>query len=181
VEERAYVALGANLGVREAAVLGALRRLEARGAGRWARVSSLYESAAVGMEDAPPFVNAVAELVPLLRPRDLLERMQAIEAELGRTGGHLQSREIDLDLVAFGREVCDREGLVLPHPRFHQRAFVLVPLLEIAPAFSDPRTGRPIDALVAALTEPGVVRRVSGRGWVFRDRTAAAPPHRRGS
>ncbi len=164
----AYVALGANLGRRERAILRAVRRLESLGAARVRAVSSLYESAAVGMGAAPPFVNAVAEVVPLLRSRDLLERMQAIEYELGRTGGHNQSREIDLDLVAFADEVTDADGLVLPHARYQERAFVLVPLSEVAPAFRDPRSGRSIADMVAALGGERSVRRVSSRGWIDR-------------
>ena len=168
MEATAYVALGANLGRRERTILRAVRRLESTGSTRVRRVSSLYESAAVGILDAPPFVNAVAEVVALLRPRDLLERMQAIETELGRRSGHNQSREIDLDLVAFAGHVSDADGLTLPHPRYHERAFVLVPLCEIAPAFRDPKTGRSIADLVAALDDPESVRRVSGRGWIVR-------------
>jgi 2-amino-4-hydroxy-6-hydroxymethyldihydropteridine diphosphokinase len=166
VDTHAYIALGSNLGRREEAVLRALRKLEAHGAARVVRASSLYESDAVGMGAAPAFVNGVAEVVPLLRPRDLLERMQAIEAELGRTGGHNQSRPIDLDLVAYGDEVADADGLAVPHPRFHERAFVLVPLFEIAPAFRDPRTRAPIAALLAALADASSVRRVSTRRWI---------------
>jgi 2-amino-4-hydroxy-6-hydroxymethyldihydropteridine diphosphokinase len=94
--------------------------------------------------------------------------MQGIEAELGRTGGHNQSRPIDLDLVAFGDDVTDSGDLVLPHPRYHERAFVLIPLREIAPTFRDPRTGRSIDALVAALAPPHSVQVASSRGWVVR-------------
>lgn len=169
METRAYIALGANLGRREESVLRALRRLETRGAGRVLRISSLYESAAAGMGVAPPFINAVAELVPLLRPPDLLERMQAIEAEFGRTGGHNQSREIDLDLVAFADEVTDSSALVLPHPRFHERAFVVIPLSEIAPTFFHPKTLWPIGELVAALADAGSVRLVSSRGWIVRN------------
>jgi 2-amino-4-hydroxy-6-hydroxymethyldihydropteridine diphosphokinase len=168
METRAFIALGANLGRRETNILRAVRRIESRGAGRVLRVSSLYESAAVGMGSAPPFVNAVAELVPLLSPRDLLERMQAIEKEFGRTGGHNQARELDLDLVAFADEVMDSDALVLPHPRYRERAFVLIPLFEIAPTFCDPQTLRPIGDLVAALADANSVRLVSSRRWIVR-------------
>lgn len=147
----------------------AVHRLEARGYARLVRLSSLYESAAFGMGVAPPFVNAVAEVVALLKPRDLLERMQAIEAELGRTRGHNESREIDLDLVAFGDEVADSGDPILPHPRFRERAFVLVPLAEIAPSFRDPRTERPVAELLAELADVDSVRRVSGRRWIERE------------
>lgn len=169
METRAFIALGANLGRREETILRAVRRLESRGAGRVLRVSGLYESAAVGMGPAPPFVNAVAELVPLLSPRDLLERMQAIEAEFGRTSGHNRSRELDLDLVAFAGEVTDSGALVLPHPRYQERAFVLIPLSEIAPTFRDPKTFRPVGDLVAALADANSVRLVSSHRWIVRD------------
>ncbi|MCI0451312.1 MAG: 2-amino-4-hydroxy-6-hydroxymethyldihydropteridine diphosphokinase [Candidatus Latescibacteria bacterium] len=168
MKSHAYIALGANLGRREEAILRALRRLEARGAARVVRASSLYESDAVGMGSAPSFVNAVAEVVPLLRPRDLLERMRAVEVELGRTSGHNQSRPIDIDLVAYGDEVTDADGLTVPHPRYRERAFVLVPLAEIAPEFRDPRTRAPIGDLVAALADAGSVRVVSTRRWIAR-------------
>ena len=163
----AYVGLGSNLGRREEKVLAAAYALEARRAARVVRLSSLYESDPVGMGEAPRFINAVAEVVPLLRPGDLLQRLKAIEAGMGRTGGHRQSREIDLDLVSYGAELVDSDALVLPHPRFHERAFVLIPLLEIAPGFVCPRTGRPAAALVAGLP-PGGVERVSGRSFALR-------------
>jgi 2-amino-4-hydroxy-6-hydroxymethyldihydropteridine diphosphokinase len=121
------------------------------------------------MGPAPPFVNAVAELVPLLSPRDLLERMQAIEGEFGRTQGHNQSRELDLDLVAFAGEVTNSDALILPHPRYQERAFVLIPLAEIAPTFRDPKTFRPVGDLVAALADANSARLVSTHRWVVRD------------
>ena len=164
---RAYIALGANLGRREQTILRAVRLLEARGVGNTVRVSSLYESDAVGMGKAPAFINAVAEVVPLLRPRDLLQRLKAIEAELGRTSGHNQSREIDLDLVACADEVVEESELILPHPRYHERAFVLVPLSELAPSFRDPRTHRSVAELLARC-DAHSMRRVSGRGWIAR-------------
>lgn len=157
------MALGSNLGRREHAILHAARRVQELGAGRIRRLSSLYESAAVGMGTAPPFVNAVLELVPLLTPSDLLQRLKAVELELGRTGGHNQSREIDLDLVACAGHVVDTELLTLPHPRYAERAFVVVPLAEIAPGFRDPKSGRTIAEIAADLADPGSVRRISGR------------------
>jgi 2-amino-4-hydroxy-6-hydroxymethyldihydropteridine diphosphokinase len=164
----AYVALGANLGRREENVLRAVRLIEARRAARIVRVSSLYESEPEGIPGAPPFINAVAEVVPLLRSSDLLQRLQAVETIMGRTGRHGESREIDLDLIAFGDDVSASEALVLPHPRFHARAFVLVPLREVAPGFRCPRTGRSIDELMDSLSDAGRVRRVAGRALVMR-------------
>lgn len=162
----AYVALGANLGAREATILKALRLIEAHRAARVLRVSSLYETDPVDMGDAPRFVNAVAEVAPLLNPRDLLQRLSVIERVLGRTGGHHRSREIDLDLIAAGDDVIDTESLILPHPRYHERAFVLLPLREVAPGFRCPRTGRPVAEMAAAAR--GAVVRVSGRALIQR-------------
>jgi len=159
----AYLGLGSNLGRREAAVLGALRWLEGTGAARVRRVSSLYESEPDGIDGAPRFVNAVVEVEPLLPAVDLLERMKSIEAGMGRTGGHQQSREIDLDLIAYGAEAGVFGPLVLPHPRFQTRAYVLIPLLEIAPDFVCPPAGPRASELAARLPlESGVVR-ISGR------------------
>lgn len=164
----AYVALGSNLGRREQTVLRAVRALGDAGAARVVALSSLYESAAEDIPGAPPFVNAVVQVVPLLEPLDLLERCKAIEAELGRSGGHRQSREIDLDLVCYGPRVLTGRELTLPHPRFQRRAFVLIPLREVDAGFVCPRTGRRIDELVAQLPPESRVTRVSGRAWVMR-------------
>ena len=160
----AYVGLGSNLGRREAAVLAALRTLESSGAARVRAVSSLYESEADGIPGAPRFINAVAEVEPLLPAGLLLERMQSIEAGMGRSGGHQQSREIDLDLITYGAETGVFGPLTLPHPRFHSRSYVLIPLQEIAPGFVCPKTGRAVSGLVSDLGGDGTgVERVSGR------------------
>jgi 2-amino-4-hydroxy-6-hydroxymethyldihydropteridine diphosphokinase len=159
----AYVGTGSNLGRREASVLAGLRALEEQGAARVVAISSLYESEADGIAGAPRFINAVAQVAPLLPAVDLLERLKAIEADMGRTGGHQQSREIDLDLISYGPQTGVFGPLILPHPRFHQRAYVLIPLREIAPDFVCPRTGRDVDALVAGIDPGARVERVSGR------------------
>lgn len=160
----AYIGLGSNLGRREHAVLAALRRIESEGAARVRAVSSLYESEADGIAGAPRFINAVAEVEPLLPAVDLLQRLKAIEAGMGRTGGHQQSREIDLDLISYGAETGVFGALTLPHPRFHLRTYVLIPLHEIAPAFVCPRTGTPVAELVAGLgAARAALERVSGR------------------
>jgi len=160
----AYLGLGSNLGRREAAVLSAVRALESSGSARVKALSSLYESEPDGIPGAPRFVNAVAEVEPLLPAGLLLERMQSIEAGMGRTGGHQQSREIDLDLITYGAETGVMGSLVLPHPRFHSRAYVLIPLQEIAPRFVCPKTGMPVAELVARLGGDATgVERISGR------------------
>lgn len=164
----AYVALGANLGRREETILRAARLLQSSGAVRLLRISGLYESEPEGIPGARHFINAVAEVAPLHGPVDLLQRMKSIEARLGRTGAHGESREIDLDLVAFGAVLLDTPHLVLPHPRFDRRGFVLLPLFELAPDFRCPRSGRPIDELVNALPAGTAVTRVGGWSMIMR-------------
>ncbi len=159
----AYIGAGSNLGRREASVLSGLRALEETGAVTLRAISSLYESDPDGIPGAPRFINAVAEVAPLLPAVDLLERLKAIEADMGRTGGHQMSREIDLDLISYGARMGVFGPLILPHPRFHQRAYVLIPLREVAPGFVCPRTARPVASLVGELDPRARVVRVSGR------------------
>jgi 2-amino-4-hydroxy-6-hydroxymethyldihydropteridine diphosphokinase len=143
---RAYVGLGSNLGDREALIR---RAAELAGA---ARLSIIRETEPWGLEDQPRFLNAVAEVETDLSPRGLLDRLLEIERELGRTrdGPRYGPRLIDLDLLLFGDEVRDEPGLTLPHPRLHERAFVLEPLAELDPGLVVPGHG-PVSALLAAL------------------------------
>ncbi len=164
----AYVGLGANLGRREDTVLRAARLLESRGAARLLAVSGLYESDPEGIPGAPRFINAVAKVAALHSPSDLLQRLKSIERALGRSGGHGESREIDLDLISFSDAVFETAELVVPHPRYHTRAFVLHPLRDVAPDFRCPRTGRPIDELVDALPNGLAVFRVGGCSLITR-------------
>ena len=142
----AYVGLGANLGDREATIRRALELLGA------ARVSALIETEPWGYAEQPRFVNAVAELETDEQPRALLERLLAIERELGRTreGPRYGPRTIDLDLLLYGDEQLDEPGLVVPHPRLHERAFVLEPLAELAPDLVVPGRGS-LKALLSRL------------------------------
>lgn len=163
---RAYLSLGANLGRRERTVLRAIRRLHAPDIGQVCAISSLYETEPVGVDGQPPFINAVTEVMTLLSPGDLLQRVKELERRLGRRGGHFAPREIDIDIVSFGAHVLESQQLSLPHPRYQQRAFVLVPLREVAPGFVCPRTGRPVDELIAGLADAQGIHRVSGRAAV---------------
>jgi 2-amino-4-hydroxy-6-hydroxymethyldihydropteridine diphosphokinase len=142
----AYVGLGANLGDREAAIHRALELLGA------ARVSTLAETEPWGYEDQPRFLNAVAELETDEPPRALLGRLLEIERGLGRTREGLRygPRTIDLDLLLYGDEELDEPGLVVPHPRLHERAFVLEPLVELRPDLVVPGLG-PVKALLSRL------------------------------
>jgi 2-amino-4-hydroxy-6-hydroxymethyldihydropteridine diphosphokinase len=142
----AYVGLGANLGDREATVRRASELLGA------VRVSTLIETEPWGYADQPRFVNAVAELETDEPPRALLQRLLEVERELGRTreGPRYGPRAIDLDLLLYGDEQLEEPGLVVPHPRLHERAFVLEPLAELAPELVVPGRGS-VKALLSRL------------------------------
>ncbi len=154
---RAFVGLGSNLGDREATILRALARLQEEAELRVVRVSSLRETDPVGYVDQPQFLNGVVELETELPARDLLSRLLAIERDLGRTRGEgppLGPRTIDLDLLLYGDEIIAQAGLQIPHPRMHERRFVLEPLAEVAPAAVIPGHG-PVETLLAELESPG--------------------------
>jgi 2-amino-4-hydroxy-6-hydroxymethyldihydropteridine diphosphokinase len=159
---KGYLGLGSNLGRRERSIMEALRRIEAVGIPVSA-CSSLYETPPAEGAGGGPFVNAVAEVRPLLCPEDLLNRLKTIEKSMGRTGGHNRPREIDIDILCIGDTVLETSGLTIPHLRYAERAFVLTPLREISPGFRCPRTGRTIDELIDALGCDVAITRVSGR------------------
>jgi 2-amino-4-hydroxy-6-hydroxymethyldihydropteridine diphosphokinase len=131
----AYIALGANLGDRRANIERAIELLRAAPGVRVVKVSSFLENPAVGgPAESPPFLNAVAEIETSLPPHELLERLLAIEHQLGRQRRQKwDPRIIDLDVLLYGMEIVDEPDLRIPHPLMHERAFVLVPLKEIAP------------------------------------------------
>ena len=132
-EVRAFVGLGANLGDPQRAIADAVARLDQIPDTRVVAVSSLYRTAPVDAE-GPDFVNAVAEVRTRRDPRALLEALHAIEQAHGRLRPHRNApRVLDLDLLAWGDATVHEDRLTLPHPRMHLRAFVLVPLAEIAP------------------------------------------------
>ena len=116
------------------------------------RLSSLRETEPWGYEDQPSFLNAAAEIEWGQIPRALLDRLLEIERELGRTreGPRYGPRTIDLDLLLFGEEVVDEPGLTIPHPRLHERLFVLEPLFELEPGLVVPGHGDLAD-LIAGL------------------------------
>lgn len=129
----AYVALGANLGDPTKTISAAIHALTEIPATSLARASSLYRTAPVGLKNQPDFINAVALLQTTLTPHQLLAALFNIEARFGRLRGTANAaRTLDLDLLLHGDSLLDDEQLTLPHPRMHQRAFVLVPLLELA-------------------------------------------------
>jgi 2-amino-4-hydroxy-6-hydroxymethyldihydropteridine diphosphokinase len=116
-------------------------------------VSSLRKTEPVGYADQPSFVNGAAALQTRLSPRELLERLLAIERRLGRVrsgGPRFGPRTIDLDLLLYGEETLNEPGLTVPHPRLHERRFVLEPLAELDPELEIPGRG-PVQALLAGL------------------------------
>jgi len=157
-----YLGIGSNVGSRERLVFEALRRVQAAGV-PVVSVSSLYETDPAEGAGGGAFINAVAEVRPLLCPGDLLNRLKTIEKSMGRTGGHNQPREIDIDVLSLGDTVVETEALTIPHPRLDKRAFVLVPLKEIAPEFRCPLTRRSIDDMIESLGPGITITRVSGR------------------
>jgi 2-amino-4-hydroxy-6-hydroxymethyldihydropteridine diphosphokinase len=165
-EVDAYVALGSNLGDREAHLCAALAALRADPGLRVLAVSPVYETAPVGPPPQGPYLNAVVRLHTRLAPRALLARLLEIEAAEGRVRGavRLGARTLDLDLLFYGSLVLDEPGLRVPHPRLHERAFVLEPLRDVAPGLVHPRLGRTIDELARQARDPRAVRRISPEG-----------------
>jgi len=149
----AYIAFGSNLGNREAHVRAALAKIGRTPGVRMTAISSFLENPAVGMGDsAPAFLNGVAAIETTLEPRALLDRLLHIERELGRERSDKWSpRTIDLDLLLYGDRVIDEEGLSIPHPRMHERRFVLAPLAEIAPDLLHPTLHRSMRNLLSDL------------------------------
>jgi 2-amino-4-hydroxy-6-hydroxymethyldihydropteridine diphosphokinase len=148
------VALGSNVGNRVRHLDHAVSRLAVLLDAL--RVSRYYETAPAGAPDGdaqPMFLNAAASGTTRLSARDLLAGLHAIEGERGRERPYVNApRTLDLDLVLFGDVVIDEPGLVVPHPRFRERRFVLEPLAEIAPAMVDPVTGKTVTALLSRVT-----------------------------
>lgn len=171
LEQRAFVGLGSNLGDREAQLVTALRALgELEGTATVAH-SRLYETEPVGGPSQGPYLNAVVELRAGLDPRALLDGLLRIEAHAGRTRAeHHGPRVLDLDLLLYGDRVLEEPGLVLPHPRLHERGFVLEPLGELAPDLRHPLIGLSIARLAERVRDTAAVRPFTssheeGAGW----------------
>ncbi|THF74535.1 2-amino-4-hydroxy-6-hydroxymethyldihydropteridine diphosphokinase [Cohnella fermenti] len=131
-ERLAYAALGANLGDRHSTLMEAIRRLESTDGIGLSRISGVYETAPVGVTDQPSFLNMAVALRTGLEPLELLRRLLGIENELGRVRTvRWGPRLVDLDLLLYEGAELDSEELTLPHPRMHERAFVLVPLQDV--------------------------------------------------
>lgn len=147
---RAYIGLGSNLQDPVAQVRRALQALDALPDSRLGPVSALYRSPPMGPPDQPDYINAVAALDTTLPPLTLLKHLQAIEAAHKRVRDrHWGPRTLDLDLLLYGDLELGEQGLTVPHPGMHERAFVLYPLAEIAPHLRIPGRGSLHDLLQA--------------------------------
>jgi 2-amino-4-hydroxy-6-hydroxymethyldihydropteridine diphosphokinase len=154
-----FLGLGSNLGDRESAIEGALARLGARGFRTTLR-SSLWLTEPVGGPPQGWFLNAVAGGETSLAPEALLEACLATEREMGRVRAERNGpRTIDVDVLFFGDERREGPGLVLPHPRLHERRFVLAPLAEVAPGLVHPVLGLTVAELLARCPDGSAVAR----------------------
>ena len=150
---RAYIGLGSNLGEREATLAAAVEELDAAPGVSVLGVSTLIDTEPVGVLDQPRFLNGALALETELPARELLDLLLAVEARFGRDRSAVPAqgpRTLDLDLLVYGEEEIDEPGLRVPHPRLHERAFVLRPLAEVEPELVVPGKG-PILGLLARL------------------------------
>jgi 2-amino-4-hydroxy-6-hydroxymethyldihydropteridine diphosphokinase len=167
----AYLGLGSNLGDREENIRRACQELGAHPKISVERLSSLYETAPVGVTDQPDFLNAAVAVRTSLPPEELLAVLLATEAGLGRTrNARWGPRVIDIDLLVYGDETIDRPNLTVPHPRLHERAFALIPLAEIAPHLKPPGFHATVAELAPTAADYGDVRR-AGSMALFDRRT----------
>jgi 2-amino-4-hydroxy-6-hydroxymethyldihydropteridine diphosphokinase len=155
---RAFIALGSNLEGPEKQVRSGLKALESLPETRVTKASSLYRTAPVGYDNQPDFINAVAEVETSLEPIALLNGILRIEDMHGRERPFPNApRVLDMDLLLYDDIVMQTEKLTLPHPRMHQRGFVMLPMTEIAPDVTIPGHGK-VSVLAAACADQGVER-----------------------
>jgi 2-amino-4-hydroxy-6-hydroxymethyldihydropteridine diphosphokinase len=148
-----YLSLGSNLGDREATLRAAVERLDV------CRASPIYETSPVDFTAQPFFLNMVLETATDLTPLQYLARTQAVERELGRVRGIPKGpRAIDIDILMFDMRLIHNARLEVPHPRMHERRFVLVPFADLAPDLRHPVTGRTIREMLDALPEGDLVQ-----------------------
>jgi 2-amino-4-hydroxy-6-hydroxymethyldihydropteridine diphosphokinase len=150
--ERVFIGLGANLGHAARTLQRAAEQIGRLPTTRLVKLSSFYVTAPVDAA-GPDYTNAVAEITTELQPAALLHALLGIEAEHGRQRPHRHApRTLDLDLLLYGQRISEDPALTLPHPRMHERAFVLRPLLDLAPTLVHPLLGR-LDGRLPALAD----------------------------
>lgn len=153
---RAYIGIGANLGDATQHVRDAIAALDTLPDTHLAAASSLYRTAPVGYLDQPDFINAVAALDTALQPHALLDALQEMETRFGRQRSFKDApRTLDLDVLLYEQLTIDDPTLTIPHPRMHERAFVLAPLVEVAPGCVIPGRG-PAHAWLARCADQAI-------------------------
>lgn len=161
---KVFLGLGTNLGDREANLKMAIESI-IENIGPVVSSSSVYETEPWGFRTKDLFLNMVAGVETKLKPSGLLGRMLMIEAKMGRlrSGKEYSSRIIDLDILLYGEEILDSKSLVIPHPKLHERRFVLVPLCEIAPDLVHPVLKKSIKQLLSECPDKNNVTRLKNK------------------
>lgn len=159
-----YIGIGSNVGDREHTLQDAHQRMGRIPHAQLLRSSRWHETAPVGVPPQGKFLNGVTEMETSLPPSDLLAHLQRIEQELGRPARHDSgsARTVDLDLLAYDSLALREPDLEIPHPRMHQRPFVLIPMAELAPDWKHPLLGRTIQELIASCRSSAAAKNCAG-------------------
>jgi len=173
-QEFVYVALGSNLGDREAVFAQVIDAMEAEPTIELRAASPVFETDPFGPGVQGRYLNAVLHIATARAPLALLDWLQGIEVALGRDRSDVSkrwaARVIDLDILFYGKLCLESERLVIPHPRAHERSFVLMPMAELAPEYEHPKLGETIGTLAQSLADQGSVRLHSGpSNWPAND------------
>lgn len=159
--EKVCIGIGSNLGDRMAHCQSAIHHLRELSSTDVIKISSLFETEPIEREDQEWFINVVVEIQTHLSPEELLVSCQSIEGSLGRIRtSRFGPRTIDLDLLFYGQQVMNTLELTIPHPRLHERHFVLIPLLEIAPDWVHPLQKASVKSLLELIQGQKAVRRL---------------------
>lgn len=159
MNNQAFLSLGTNMGDRLANLQEGLRLLRSHAAVTVAKLSSIYETEPVGYTEQPAFLNMAVQVSTSLSAEELLDLCLSIEQEIGRVREFRWGpRIIDLDILLYNQDNIESEKLIIPHPRMHERAFVLVPLIEIDPAICFPGSNRPLEEALSSIQERKGVR-----------------------